>query len=196
MLEMLGIAALIWIVWKMFRAASRTATTQAYHQGAAESLDLPSAEAQHREAEDAFIGAAGGPIGTEHSDIQGMLDKAVFLKDRVRQLTGKQHGPAFRAQYRNKLVRRANRVRTALSEAASSPTYESFEEWLEEFKSGAGDANDILAKKESGCLIDFMDLAPLRRAYADDVEPYQLGKGFGEHFDFGEFMSNNSQKAT
>lgn len=192
MLQIIVIGVVIWIVWKLVRAAARTATTQAYHQGAAESLDLPSAEAEHRAAELDFIGTAGDDHGLSNAELQSKLDKAVFLKDRVHQLSGKPHGTVFRATYRSELVTRVNRIRSANAGISTEPTYASFDEWLSVFKEGAGDANPTLSEKDNSSLIDFMDHTPLQRAYADGVEPYQLGTSFGEDFDFADFTDRQA----
>jgi len=83
---------------------------------------------------------------------------------------------------------------------ANSPQghgYESFEEWLEEFKDGAGYIDEHLATKtgDGTSLIDLMDLTPLRRAYEEGVEPYELGTDFGSQFDIGMFLERNHGQA-
>ena len=210
MFELIGIAVVIWVVWKIIKAIARTATTQAYHQGAAESLDLATAQKQFEDAEADFIGSVFIPGGVSATEQQSMLDKATFLKDRINQLTGGETGSAFRARYRNELIAKANNFGPSIQagfeayqrekeqETEQGHGYESFEDWLEEFKDGAGSADEHLATttEDGTSLIDLMDLTPLHRAFAEGVEPYELGVEFGEQFDIGEFLARNHKGAT
>ena len=215
MFELIGIAVVIWIAWKLIKLVARTATTQAYHQGAAEALDLPNAQKHFDEAETEFISSVFMPMGVSGAEQQSLLDKAVFLKDRVNQLNGGETGSPFRARYRNELIAKANNFGPSLAsgfeefqKTQENPEddeddeddeeeqgFSTFEDWLEEFKDGAGYMDEHLAEKtEDGtCLIDLMDLTPLRRAYAQGVDPYQLGIEFGGQFDFGSFIAGSSK---
>lgn len=194
MFEIIGIAVVLWVVWKIIKAVGRTATTQAYHQGAAESMSLADARLALEEAEERFMGSQFSTGGNSASEQQSLLDKAAFLNDRVNQLTNRETGSVSRARYRAELIARASKTKTFLDKIHDSkPTgkmasADSFDDWLNEFKEGAGEANELLVTTDKGCLIDFMDISPLRRAHAEGIEPYQLGIEFGEQFDYDKFM--------
>ena len=66
-----------------------------------------------------------------------------------------------------------------------------WDQWYDRYKAAAAAANDGLSINERGMsLIDFMDDEPTRRAYADGVDPTELGRIFGEQFDITTFGSN------
>lgn len=59
-----------------------------------------------------------------------------------------------------------------------------FDEWLRRFKWQASKKSPYLPLSEDGgSLIDFMDHAPLKRAFEDRVSPEKLGNQFAESFD-------------
>lgn len=191
MFEIIGIAVVVWIIWVVLKAIGRTATNQAYHQGAAANMSLADAKAALQSAEEEFIGSFSR--GRDSASVQqNLLDKAASLNDRVGQLSNMESGPESRAIYRADLMKKANRVRSFMDKVGPPKnhrhSFSSFDSWLDKFKDGAGVANELLAKTDKGCLIDFMDISPLRRAYEQGVEPYQLGMEFGEQFDYGKFL--------
>ncbi len=67
--------------------------------------------------------------------------------------------------------------------------YETFEDWLDAFKVAAAKVNLLLVEHDGKCLIDFMDLVPLRSAFEAGLDPIGLGAEFGAHFDLGTFLS-------
>jgi hypothetical protein len=210
MLELIGIAAVIFFLWKLIKAIGKTSLNQSYHAGASSGLSLADATAQYDVAKRDFIAAFWTPGSAESDNIQSLLDRAVFLKDRINQLTSKESGSAFRATHRLELLAEANQLREVISEALEadeqsvrapltkksetsgngSPAhgYATFEEWLEKFKLAAGKANEHLAGEDGQSLIDFMELTPLRNGFAAGIDPTTLGTEFGEQFDFAEFI--------
>jgi hypothetical protein len=199
MFELIGIAVVLWIVWKVIKAVARTATTQAYQQGEAESLSLPAAQTAFEEAEADFIGAMSSPNSTSAAEQQRLLDRAVFLKDRVNQLSGGETGSAYRAKYRDELIAEASHLAPVLSgdietirSREKQRIFASYETWLEIFKVSASGANDDLDTGDDDPIMDHIvaaiDQTPLREAYKNGVDPYRFGADFGENFDLEEFF--------
>lgn len=66
--------------------------------------------------------------------------------------------------------------------------YASFEDWYMIYRLMATAENDALKINNNGrSMFDFMDQAPLRRAYADRIDPVTLGTQFGKDFDISKF---------
>jgi len=66
--------------------------------------------------------------------------------------------------------------------------YSSFEDWYAVFKRAAGQANPQLSvDADGGCMLDFMDHTPLKRAFRDKVEPKSLARDFAKQYDFSTF---------
>jgi hypothetical protein len=63
----------------------------------------------------------------------------------------------------------------------------SWNAWLQRFKNECAQINPELAKTDSGAIIDFMDLAPLKQAWEDNVSPEHVAKGFAHQFDIRSF---------
>ncbi len=64
--------------------------------------------------------------------------------------------------------------------------YNTFEEWDRDYREAAALANDSLKpldETNGKSLIDFLEEEPVRKAYADKLDPKALGKKFGETFD-------------
>ena len=68
-------------------------------------------------------------------------------------------------------------------------TYESWDEWYLAFKHRAGECNVKLEVSEDGTsFMDFLDHEPLRRAYADKVDPEGLAEEFAAQFDMNSYL--------
>lgn len=81
-----------------------------------------------------------------------------------------------------------DRFYTTQRKEAVKSSYGTFEEWYEVFVKSAGEMNQFLAlNEEYSTPIDFMDNAPLKKAFADGVDPITLGKEFGKDFDVAVF---------
>jgi hypothetical protein len=63
----------------------------------------------------------------------------------------------------------------------------SWEDWLARFKKVAGSVNAHLAETESGSLVDFMDIEPLKRAWRNGIESDELARKFAAQFDVHSF---------
>lgn len=77
-----------------------------------------------------------------------------------------------------------------LNDSKAEPpwNYRSFEEWYAVFKRAAAEVNHQLAQDADGSsMLDFMDHAPLRKAFRDKVEPKSLGRSFARQYDFSTF---------
>ena len=61
-------------------------------------------------------------------------------------------------------------------------SYNSWEDWYEAFKLGAGEVRETLP-----ALLDFMDHTPLKRGFEDGVHPIPLGRQFATDFDATKF---------
>jgi len=73
-------------------------------------------------------------------------------------------------------------------EDESENDYDTFDDWLDAFKVAAAEANILLVEHDGKCLMDFIDLAPLRRAFDVGLDPIGLGAQFGAEFDLGTFL--------
>jgi hypothetical protein len=59
-----------------------------------------------------------------------------------------------------------------------------FKEWMIKFKSRCGELNPSLRVNGDGSsIIDFLDNSPLKRAYIDGVDPFDLATSFASNFD-------------
>lgn len=66
--------------------------------------------------------------------------------------------------------------------------YNTWDQWLLEFKKSAGRTNTKLSlDKDNKSFIDFMDQSPLKRAFNDKVDPIGLGRQFAQQFDINSF---------
>lgn len=72
--------------------------------------------------------------------------------------------------------------------------YDTWDEWYEEFKLEASKENSLLfLNDKGGSFIDFMDTEPLKRAFADGVDPKSLARGFAAQFDLSSMIDKNSK---
>lgn len=63
-----------------------------------------------------------------------------------------------------------------------------WDEWYKAFKIAAAAANPQLRPNSDGrSALDWMDHAPLRRAFQDGVDPKTLGQAFASQFDINTF---------
>ena len=66
--------------------------------------------------------------------------------------------------------------------------YNTWDQWLLEFKRSAARTNSQLALDKDGkSMIDWMDQSPLKRAFSDKVDPAGLGKQFAQQYDIKSF---------
>ena len=66
--------------------------------------------------------------------------------------------------------------------------YSTFEQWMADFKHACGKHNSSLEVSGTGeSLVDFMEDAPMRRAFRDKVSPHLLGEQFAQQFRVGDF---------
>ena len=76
------------------------------------------------------------------------------------------------------------------TDAANSgnPLFPTFEDWISEFKHHCGKYNPGLKVDDNGeSLVDFVDHAPLKRAFHDRVSPEEVAKAFAPQFDPSTF---------
>lgn len=67
--------------------------------------------------------------------------------------------------------------------------YEKWDDWYVAFKRRAGECNEKLRVSEDGkSFMDFLDHEPLRRAYADKVDPEGLAEEFAAQFDMNSYL--------
>jgi hypothetical protein len=91
-------------------------------------------------------------------------------------------------EYFENVARQGSNPVRPLTHDTAYNTAQSFDTWLQKFKAAAAEANPQLKPDQfGGSLIDFMDNAPLHRAYKDNVDPNYLGREFGRTFDPSTF---------
>ncbi|MFM5829522.1 hypothetical protein ACQXXB_15410 [Aeromonas veronii] len=72
---------------------------------------------------------------------------------------------------------------------------EAWDNWYFRFVKASGELNiQLKADAKGSSLIDFMDHAPLKRAYVDGVKPEVLAAAFAPNFDFKKFQQQVNTK--
>ncbi|RXR07367.1 hypothetical protein [Pseudoxanthomonas composti] len=94
------VAGLVWLV------TLESSARRGYHQAKVDELDLASAQRGYAQARQDWLSAAHDPaLGA--SLRRDLLERAVFLQDRIDQLQGRAHGPAARDTRRQALMAEA-----------------------------------------------------------------------------------------
>jgi hypothetical protein len=114
MVYVIIIAIIAFLVWRFVKSTGHSGARRRIAQEVVRTLDLPKAQEELEKAESAFVGTAGNASAYSNEELHYMLELAVLLHDRVEQWSGRPCGVGPRREYRMALVKRVNRIRSAL----------------------------------------------------------------------------------
>lgn len=87
----------------------------------------------------------------------------------------------------NNMVRQLSEGQQPAKSRGNSSPPPAFDGWYLAYKRGAAEINPALLNEDGSSILDFMEKAPLLRAFNDGVDPIMLGREFAQGFDVEKF---------